>query len=208
MTKEKLQEALDKHERWLHDKPDGERLDLSGKDLQGADLRGAILDKADLRYAFLYGADLREASLWHTDLQDATLCCANLFHASLSGANLKGASLNDADLRSAYLVNTNLEYADLYGVNLHGACLDGACLREVDLDYASYPLWCGSLSVKIDKGLAAQLLYHALRAMQSCADEPDVAAVLSSEPCLKLANQFHRVDECGVIEPPKQEDKK
>lgn len=208
MTKEELQKALASHERWLNDKPDGARLDLSGRDLQDADLRGANLDKANLRYAYLNGADLRDASLWHADLQGAILCHANLYHASMTKANLKGASLNDADLHYAYLTGADLRGADLYGVNLGSATLDDACLQGADLDYATLPLWCGSLNIKIDKRLAAQLLYHALRAMQSCADEPDVAAVLASESCLKLANQFHRVDECGAIEPLKQEDEK
>lgn len=43
---------------------------------------------------------------------------------------------------------------------------------------------------------------YALRAMQSCANDADVAAVLSSKPCLRLANQFHRVKECGRINAP------
>lgn len=204
MTQKELKEALASHERWLEGKPDGVRLDLSGKYLEGADLHNADLDRATLRGAFLYGADLSGARLCRVDLRDATLRCANLRSASLFDANLKNASLQDSDLRDTYLTNTNLEHADLYGVNLGGACLSGAYLRGADLDYATYPLWCGSLDMKIDKRIAAQLLYHALRAMQSCADEPDVAAVLASKPCLKLANQFHRVGECGCIEPPKE----
>lgn len=67
------------------------------------------------------------------------------------------------------------------------------------MDYSCWPLWCGSLTPKIDKRIAAQLLYHALRAMQSCADDPDVAAVLASPACVALANQFHRANECGIM---------
>ena len=93
----------------------------------------------------------------------------------------------------------NLTFANLLNVDLH--CAD---LRGVKLDYSSWPLWCRSLALRIDKRIAAQLLYHALCAMQSCADDPDVAAVLASEACLRLANQFHRTDECGRIEPPKK----
>lgn len=208
MTQEELKKALDSHERWLEGKPDGVRLNLSGRDLESADLRNADLDRAILRGAYLYGANLFGARLCRVDLQYATLIGANLRSATLFDANLKNASLQDSDLRDTYLTNTNLDHANLYGANLGRACLSGAYLRGADLDYAAYPLWCGSLEVKIDKRLAAQLLYHALCAMQSCADEPDVAAVLRSKACLKLANQFHRVGECGVILPPKQEDKK
>ena len=224
MTKEELQKALDKHERWLHDKPDGERLDLSWKDLRNVDLRGANLCEAILRGVGLQHANLSEASLYRANLQGADLTGANLNRASLPCADAKGATLCEASLRGAYLKDVilrdaNLCAADFYGANLRGADLlganlSGASLHKADLyaadlrcanlDFAAYPLWCGSLNMKIDKRIAAQLLYHALRAMQSCADEPDVAAVLASGPCLKLANQFRRVTECGWIEPPKE----
>ena len=85
-------------------------------------------------------------------------------------------------------------------LDLYGADLTGADLTRANLDYSAWPLRCGSLNVKIDKRLAAQLMYHAMRAMQSCSDNADVAAVLSRPECVALANQFHRVDECGPIE--------
>ena len=96
------------------------------------------------------------------------------------------------DLRSA-----NLEEANLKGVDLSGA----------NLDYSSWPLWCGSLSVKIDKRIFCQLLYHTLRAGQSVEDE-EVQALLNNPDVLKLANQFHRVEECGKLEPRQGEVKK
>lgn len=127
--------------------------------------------------------------LCNTDLRYADLRDANLAYANLSNARLCDADLRGANLSSADLTNTDLSGADLTGTNI---------------DFSAWPLWCGSLSVKIDKRIAAQLLYHALRAMQSCVDDPDVAAVLSSKPCLTLANQFHRVCTCGEIKPPKR----
>lgn len=95
--------------------------------------------------------------------------------AILEGANLKWADLNLADLR-------------------------GASLRGADIDYASWPLWCGSLSVTIDACIAAQLVYHAVRACQSVTDDPDVVAFCNDKVVITLANRFHRVDECGRIE--------
>ena len=95
--------------------------------------------------------------------------------------------------------------ADLRNADLRNANLCDADLRGADLDHSAWSLGCGSLDIKVDKRIAAQLLYHALRAMMSCADEPDVAAVLSSEACLRLANQFHRVDECGEVGLQKKE---
>jgi hypothetical protein len=45
--------------------------------------------------------------------------------------------------------------------------------------------------------LAAQLLYHFCRL--KCDDE-EVKAVQYNAAVMELANQFHRVDECGKIE--------
>lgn len=76
MEKEKLDEILSLHKKWLSGDPDGVRADLRGADLRGADLRRANLSGADLRVANLSGADL-------------------------SGANLSEANLSEADLREA-----------------------------------------------------------------------------------------------------------
>ena len=129
----------------------------------------------------------------------ANLRNADLRGADLRGADLRGADLGCADLRGANLRDANLRCADLRGADLYCADLQGA-----DIDYSCWPIHCGSLLPRIDRRLASQLLYHAMRAMLSCADDPDVAAVLESEPCLCLANQFHRVYECGKIVPPKK----
>lgn len=69
-------------------------------------------------------------------------------------------------------------------------------LRRADLDFSCYPLWCGGLHIKTDKRLACQLAYH-LCTMQ-CDDEEYIKMRNS---ILDFANQFHRVNECGVLEP-------
>ena len=96
-------------------------------------------------------------------------------------ANLRGANLLDADLR---------------GANLLGANLRGANLRGADLDYSCWPLWCGSLDVKVDRRIAAQLAYHFCRL--DC-DDPDYIAARNA--IIHFANEFHRVEECGWLEP-------
>ena len=108
--------------------------------LYGADWRGA-----DLRHANLSGADLRGA-----DLSDANLSGADLSDADLSDANLSDANLRGADLRGA-----DLRCADLRGANLRGADLSGA-----NIDYVSWPIWCGSKRVKVDNKIAMQLAAH------------------------------------------------
>lgn len=142
-------------------------------DLSNANLDGAHLFKADLRGARLYGARLRGARLYGSDLRSA----------DLRGARLRGACLRDADLRSAALNNADL--------------------REVDLDYSAWPLWCGSLTARINKRIFCQLLYHVVRAGQSVEDE-EVRKFLDLPEVINLANQFHRVKECGEIKGAKK----
>lgn len=149
---------------------------------------------------------LKEHDLWlkveggsRADLSGANLSGANLIWANLIGANLIGADLRRTNLRGANLRGADLIGADLSGANLIGADLIGADLRGANVDFSCWPLWCGSLSVKIDKRIAAQLSYHLLRALQSVDDE-DCKAVLENPNIKRLANQFHRVSECGEIE--------
>ena len=85
------------------------------------------------------------------------------------------------------------------GANLRGASLIRASLSRASVDFSCWPLWCGSLNVKIDRRIFCQLLYHALRAGQSV-DDPEVKRLFEIPEIVNLANQFHRMDECGKIE--------
>ena len=151
--------------------------------LKGADLRGTNLRNMDLSNADLSGADFR---------------CADLSYTDLTGADLSGACLADANLSYAHLSNANLTGTVLSGAVLISAELSDADLSGAYLDYSCFSLWCGSLDVKIDKRIFCQLLYHILRAGKSVKDE-EVAAFLSDEKALALANKFHRIEECGKL---------
>lgn len=70
-----------------------------------------------------------------------------------------------------------------------------ADLRGADLDYSCWPLWCGSLDVKVDARIARQLAYHFCRL--DC-DDPEYLE--ARKAIAEFANGFHRVDECGRIE--------
>lgn len=75
-----------------------------------------------------------------------------------------------------------------------------ANLRRADLDFSCWPLWCGSLAVKVCKRIAVQLAYHFCRL--DC-DDPEYIAARNA--ILDFANQFHRVGECGKLEKDKEE---
>ena len=88
--------------------------------------------------------------------------CANLQEADLRGADLWGADLREADLR-------------------------GADLRGANLDFACWPLWCGSFGVRFDKRIAAQLALHFVKIV---CDDNEVRAAQTA--LLPVARQSHR----------------
>lgn len=142
-------------------------------------------ERAILRGAILRGADLRGE-----DLRGANLKRADLSEADLKRADLKGAILREADLREA-----DLRGADLRGADLKGANLDFSCL----------PLWCGSLTTHFDDRQLKQIAYHLLRAgLQSKNASKETKKELSK--LVDFANGFHRVEECGKIEPYMEEE--
>ena len=101
---------------------------------------------------------------------------------------------DDPDGERAYLSD-----ADLRRVNLRGADLSGA-----NLDFSCLPLWCGSLSAHFDDRQIIQIIYHAVKAgLNSPNVSNDVKTELSK--LSDLSNKFHRVDECGMIEPKQEE---
>ena len=100
-------------------------------------------------------------------------------------AVLRGADLQGADLRGA----------DLQGADLRGADLQDANLRGANIDYSCWPLWCGSLDIKVDRRIAAQLAYHFCRL--DCGD-PDY--IEARNAIVNFANEFRRVEECGWLE--------
>ena len=179
MNKDKLTKILREHKQYLDGLPGGNRANL-----QGADLRNANLRFVDLRFVDLQSAELRGVELQGVDLRYADLQCADLRNANLQSVDLQSAELQCADLR-----NANLRSADLQGVSLQ--CAD---LRGADLDYSCWPLWCGSLDVKVDARIARQLAYHFCRL--DC-DDPEYKA--AREAMKGFANNFHRAEQCGKI---------
>ncbi len=132
---------------------------------QRADLSGA-----DLSWAHLAGYDLRRAVLIDADLRGAKLTGATLSEAKLTGATLSEAALTWTDLR-------------------------GADLTEVNIDHASWPLWCGSKGVRVDARIAAQLAAHFC--VLDC-DDPAYQA--AREALLPFARTSHRAKDLGLLD--------
>ena len=143
------------------------------------------------------------------NLSEANLSGADLRGADLSGADLRGADLSGADLSGADLREANLSGADLREANLSEANLSGADLRGANIDYAAWPLWCNSLNAQIDDRIARQLLYHTLATIDnSIYVSNGLKKTLLTEINVCAANGFHRVNECGWLEPFQECDSK
>jgi len=124
------------------------------------------------------GMDLRWANLREANLYEANLYKANLREADLRWANLREADLRDVDLREA-----DLRWANLYGANLY----------EANIDFSCWPLWCGSVGVKVDSKIAYQLAVHLCAV--TC-DNPEVQAM--QKALLPWALRSHRAADCGL----------
>ena len=115
--------------------------------------------------------------------------------ADLTRADLTRANLTGADLRWANLTRANLRWANLTRANL-----TEANLTRANLDFSAFPLWCGGLDVNIDDKQATQLLYHLVRNVQfSKNTSKEMKKLCKLKSIIKKANEFHRVDECGLI---------
>ena len=108
----------------------------------------------------------------------------------LSGVDLSDADMRRADMRGANLSNTSLRNTDLIGADLRGADLRGA-----NLDYAVWPLWCGSKGVTVDRHIAAQLVAHVCAV--DC-DDPDYLAL--RKLMLPFARTSHRAKDLGLLD--------
>ena len=130
----------------------------------------------------------------------ADLQGANLYRADLQGANLYRADLRGADLCYADLCYADLCYADLRGANLRSANLCRANLRGANVDFACWPLWCGSQGVKVDIKIVYQILAHV--ACLDC-DEPEFAEI--QKDIMPYAVKSHRAKDLGLIADTEEE---
>ena len=175
MDEKELKKIISKHALWRKtNRQKGQQADLQGANLEGANLEGA-----NLAWSSLVGANLKGANL-----EGAILEAANLEGANLQGAILEGTSLVGANLKGANLEKTDLRRANLKGANLQGAILEGT-----NLDFACWPMWCGSIGVKADDRLVAQLAFHLAR-LNVSACSAEIKADMEAIRKLKIVDKF------------------
>ena len=106
-----------------------------------------------------------------------------------------------ANLSYAKLTHADLKYADLRSADLKCADLTHADLRCANLDYSCLPLWCGSLKIHMDDRQVKQLLYQTLSIVKHSKNvSSELKEKLLTENNLMIANEFHRVGECGELQ--------
>lgn len=108
-----LKEVIANHHRWLENKNEGKRANLSEVDLQGVDFRRLGFENINLEHACLRGANLR-----HSYLKEINLKNADLRNVKLLGANLENSDLRHSCLKGSNLVDANLKGVDLMGADL------------------------------------------------------------------------------------------
>jgi uncharacterized protein YjbI with pentapeptide repeats len=183
-TKADLDEIIRLHGLWLNNDTQGARANLSYSDLRYSNLRSLDLSYSDLR-----SSDLSSSNLSYSDLRSSNLRYSDLRYSDLRSSNLSYSDLSSSDLRYS-----DLSYSDLSSSNLRYSDLRSSDLSYSNLDFSCLPLYCGSFDMKVDKRIASQIAYHFCRLV--CDDEE----VKQAQQAVKgLANQFHRVDECGEI---------
>lgn len=81
------------------------------------------------------------------------------------------------------------------GANLSGADLKQADLQGVNIDFSCWPLWCGSMNVRVDKRIAQQLAAHFC--VLDCDDEDYIRA---RDAIMDFAKGSHRASDLGLME--------
>lgn len=76
-------------------------------------------------------------------------------------------------------------------IDLTHADLTWAGLTRANLDYSSWPLWCGSLMAKTDYKLQCQLMTHTISTIW-VSDEKLAKALLRSKKIAEMVGTFHR----------------
>ena len=80
--------------------------------------------------------------------------------------------------------------ANLQGADLRGADLRGADLQGANLAFSCLPLWCGSLCIKADRRLVAQIAFHLAALDVSECEDAEVRDAMAAFRAMPMAMWF------------------
>lgn len=195
MEQEQFDKIIRKHKKWLDSgRKKGKRAIFSGENLAGRSFVGMDLSYATFDSVDLTGCDFSDTNLLHVDFDNAIVSDVDFTRAKLHCARFVGTIALRTNFRQVECDHTTFEGANLTGANFCSASMKHVNLSEAvvygtNIDFSSWPMWCGGVSVKIDRRLAAQFAYHFCSMI--CEDEEFIAA---RKALLPLARRFHRHD--------------
>jgi len=138
----------------------------------------------------IFEYDLRDANFHRMSLRDLDFSGMDLSTVHFESAQLNNVIFDYADLSYCRFFNAQLKNVSFCNANLLGAGFIGASFENCNLDFSTFPLFCGGLDWKVDARIVRQQAYH-LCSMKC--DDPEFAEVRKN--LLSFANKFHRVVE-------------
>ena len=119
VTQQELDVILDRHEGFVNNERDGERMQLGMYDLSYMDMAGRDLSRAELT-----GAVLSNCNLEGTKLKDTILFATDLRYTNMAEAELNRADLTPLvhDEATAGMEKTTLKGADMTGPKWPPTC--------------------------------------------------------------------------------------
>jgi len=138
----------------------------------------------------IFEYDLRNTSFHGMSLRDLDFSGMDLFKTCFDSAKLDNVTFAYTDLSYCRFLGAQLKNVDFSNANLVGAAFVDASFENCNLDFSTFPLFCGGLGWKVDARIVRQLAYH-LCSMEC--DDPEFVGV--REKLLSFANKFHRITE-------------
>lgn len=210
ISKKKIKDILADHALWLKDRSKGNKANFFNvkiclENFAGMDLSYVSFYKSKLHHINFTNAILFETSFNESEITNTFFNNADLRNSSFKFSELNFCTFNGADCSGANFENVDfgrvmIRWAKLIGASFCNSRLGRANLRSSnligsDIDFSSLPLSCRGLDWEIDERIAAQLAYH------FCSMRCENREVKEAQNALlNLANKFHRVEECGLIE--------
>lgn len=121
---------------------------------QNSHWESVYLSDCNLHWADLQGAEIHNCRIGN--------CNCNTIDLSYSEI-CNGTYVNKCDFRKADLTCAKMKDCEFFDCTMNRARFGNTDALNTIFDLSSFPLWCGTLHIKTDDRLPAQLLYHLAR---------------------------------------------